>query len=324
MIDLEFTAQFVADFEGFVGTVYLDAAGVETIGYGETRRDIIERYRQTGISQPDALELLKVRVQEFADAVGASVTNSAALTPNRHAAFTSFAYNIGVGGFRDSTACRRFNSGDIDGVPEAMGWWNKAGGQVLEGLSRRRAAESALFVGQAVGEAAGGAARKILRLGDRGDDVRQAQRCLVRWGWGLDADGDFGPGTDRALRAFQSLEALKPDGVLGPKTWPVLESPPAPPAPPAGTTPPAPPWPGRLLQQGVDGDDVRQAQRRMFERGWSIAPDGLFGPRTDGVVRAFQSEKVLGVDGIIGPATWQALWTAPVTAGGATPDVESS
>src|SRR4051794_27461225 len=133
MIDQEFTARFVAGFEGFVGHVYRDAVGVETIGYGETRRDVIERYRNSGMSQADALELLKRRVQEFADAVEACITNKAALTPSRHAAFTSFAYNVGVGGFRDSTACKRFNAGDLAGVPEALGWWNKGGGQVLEG-----------------------------------------------------------------------------------------------------------------------------------------------------------------------------------------------
>ena len=148
MIDLDFTAKFIAGFEGFVGSVYLDTVGVETIGYGETRRDIIERYRQSGISKQDAMELLKQRVQEFADAVEGRITNSAALTPNRHAALTSLAYNIGagVGGFADSTACKRFNSGDLAGVPEAMGWWNKGDGKVIEGLTRRRTAEGALFM----------------------------------------------------------------------------------------------------------------------------------------------------------------------------------
>ncbi len=235
MIDLDFTARFVAGFEGFVKQVYLDAVGVETVGYGETRRDIIERYRRSGISQQDAFDLLKRRVQEFADAVEACITNRAALTPNRHAALTSLAYNIGVGGFRDSTACKRFNAGDIAGVPEAIGWWSKAGGQVFEGLSRRRAAECALFSGAGA------------------------------------------------------------------------------PAPDTGAVPV---WPGRLLQQGVDGDDVRRAQRRLGERGWRITVDGQFGPKTDATVRKYQGEKALVVDGVIGPTTWQALWIAPITPGG--------
>lgn len=319
MIDLDFTAGFIAGFEGFVGHVYLDAVGVETIGYGETRRDLIERYRSGGISRQQALELLKVRVQEFADAVEACITNRAALTPNRHAALTSFAYNVGVGGFRESTACTRFNAGDIAGVPEAIGWWNKGGGRVLEGLSRRRAAECALFDGNA-----GAGARPVVSRGtsggpatvcegDRGDLVRDAQRRLAERGVPVAADGVFGPGTTEAVRSFQRLQGLDADGVVGPATWQRLSSTPA---PAVAKEPGFPPWPGRLLCQGVDGDDVRQAQRRLAERGWAIAVDGSFGPRTDAIVRSYQTEKSLVVDGVVGPVSWQALWTATITAPG--------
>ncbi|WP_026124121.1 peptidoglycan recognition protein family protein [Nocardiopsis baichengensis] len=58
---------------------------------------------------------------------------------------------------------------------------------------------------------------------------------------------------------------------------------------------------------------LRRWQRRMAERGWSIAADGLYGSRTAGVARAFQAEKGLSVDGLIGPRTWSAAWTEPVT-----------
>lgn len=54
-------------------------------------------------------------------------------------------------------------------------------------------------------------------------------------------------------------------------------------------------------------------QRRMKERGWQIGFDGLYGPETAGVARAFQAEKGLVIDGLIGRATWSAAWTAPVT-----------
>jgi GH24 family phage-related lysozyme (muramidase)/peptidoglycan hydrolase-like protein with peptidoglycan-binding domain len=326
VIDLDFTAQFIAKFEGFVDHVYLDAVGVETVGYGETRRDVIERCRKSGISQPDALALLKQRVQEFANAVEACITNSADLTPNRHAALTSFAYNVGVGGFRDSTACKRFNAGDMAGVPEALSWWNKGGGRVLEGLSRRRAAECALFVkdggGQPSGAQASGAggavsAGSIVREGDRGDKVREAQQRLGEHGWPVTVDGIFGPTTTDAVRSFQRQCGLAPDGVLGPATWQRLSSPPAP--PPEHRTPECPPWPGRLLKQGVEGDDVRQAQSRFGARGWRVVVDGRFGPKTDATVRSYQTEKALVVDGVIGPTTWQALWTAPITGGGTIP-----
>jgi hypothetical protein len=60
-------------------------------------------------------------------------------------------------------------------------------------------------------------------------------------------------------------------------------------------------------------EDLRRWQRRMKDRGWSLDADGLYGPVTERVARQFQAEKGLVVDGLIGPATWAAAWTAPVT-----------
>ena len=61
-------------------------------------------------------------------------------------------------------------------------------------------------------------------------------------------------------------------------------------------------------------DDLRIWQSRMAARGWTIDADGLYGDQTANVARKFQREKGLSVDGLIGPATWAAAWTAPVTA----------
>ncbi len=77
----------------------------------------------------------------------------------------------------------------------------------------------------------------------------------------------------------------------------------------------APAYPGYLMRQDnnkVDGN-VHTWQARMAQRGWTIGVDGIFGPQTLRVVRAFQAEKNLGVDGIIGPRTWSAVWEMPVT-----------
>ncbi|GAB2517502.1 peptidoglycan recognition protein family protein [Nocardiopsis aegyptia] len=60
-------------------------------------------------------------------------------------------------------------------------------------------------------------------------------------------------------------------------------------------------------------EDLRRWQRRMRDRGWVITPDGLYGDQTEGVTRAFQREKRLTVDGLIGGRTWSAAWTAPIT-----------
>lgn len=66
---------------------------------------------------------------------------------------------------------------------------------------------------------------------------------------------------------------------------------------------------------GVDQQNVRQWQNKMLARGWSGigAADGMFGPNSEKVCRQFQSEKQLAVDGKVGPNTWAASWTAPIT-----------
>ena len=61
------------------------------------------------------------------------------------------------------------------------------------------------------------------------------------------------------------------------------------------------------------GEDVRTWQARMSRRGWRIDVDGAYGPQSREVCLAFQREKRLVVDGIVGPETWRAAWTAPIT-----------
>ncbi len=84
-----------------------------------------------------------------------------------------------------------------------------------------------------------------------------------------------------------------------------------PPPPVVTTTPPA--YPGRVTRRGSVGPRVRTIQRRLRARGWRITVDGIYGPRTEEIIRAFQAEKGLAADGIVGPRTWAALWTAPIT-----------
>jgi hypothetical protein len=65
---------------------------------------------------------------------------------NEYGAFLSLAYNIGPGAFKKSSALRLFNAGDKAGAAKALLMWNKAGGKVLAGLTRRREAEKKLFL----------------------------------------------------------------------------------------------------------------------------------------------------------------------------------
>ncbi|MEO5983298.1 MAG: peptidoglycan-binding protein [Pedococcus sp.] len=73
-----------------------------------------------------------------------------------------------------------------------------------------------------------------------------------------------------------------------------------------------PAYPG-LLKRGSTGNGVLTLQRRLRERGWKLDADGEFGSVTDRVVRGFQTDKRLAVDGEVGPRTWSALWSTPVT-----------
>lgn len=63
----------------------------------------------------------------------------------------------------------------------------------------------------------------------------------------------------------------------------------------------------------TDRANIRTWQARMHVRGWRLTVDGLFGPETDRVLRQFQAEKHLAVDGLLGPHSWGAAWTAPIT-----------
>lgn len=83
-----------------------------------------------------------------------------------------------------------------------------------------------------------------------------------------------------------------------------------------GTAPapqePVPPFPG-IMQKGSRGIGVAYLQDKFMHRGWQVTVDGIFGKETDTIVRKFQSEKGLDVDGIVGPKTWTCLWTCAVT-----------
>jgi peptidoglycan hydrolase-like protein with peptidoglycan-binding domain len=145
-----------------------------------------------------------------------------------------------------------------------------------------------------------------LREGDSGPDVRRLQRLLVMIKL-LDfdgIDGAFGPHTKAAVRSFQEGAGLAVDGVVGPHTW--------------GALPADPDTPE--LARGAHGHVVRALQQALERFGGPGSPtdpgaaDGDFGPRTENAVRAYQRDRGLTADGIVGDRTW---W-APAGAAGAT------
>ena len=65
--------------------------------------------------------------------------------PNKLAAITSFAYNVGLGNLSKSTLRKKINNKDYSSVPQELLKWNRASGKVMNGLTRRRKAEGELF-----------------------------------------------------------------------------------------------------------------------------------------------------------------------------------
>lgn len=135
----------IKQFEGLELEAYQDIAGVWTIGYGHTGPDVQPNMR---ISERDAEELLKKDLKPREDAVERLA--SVSLNQNEFDALVSFVYNVGAEAFKKSTARKRLNKNNRVGAAEALTWWNKAtvGGVLREvlGLTRRRAAEKALFL----------------------------------------------------------------------------------------------------------------------------------------------------------------------------------
>jgi peptidoglycan hydrolase-like protein with peptidoglycan-binding domain len=138
------------------------------------------------------------------------------------------------------------------------------------------------------------AAAKPLKKGSKGPRVRKAQRWL-----GIHADGIFGSGTRRAVKAFQRRHGLTADGIVGPATWAALRRA----AHSRRTT----------SRHTSSGGATKRGRVRLLQRRLGIAVDGVFGPATQRAVRRFQRRHGLTPDGIVGPATWAALGHASIT-----------
>ncbi len=170
-----------------------------------------------------------------------------------------------------------------------------------------------------------------LRRGDTGVAVSTIQRQLSRIAkdypsFGKPAvTGTFDADTEAAVRNFQRYFSLTADGVVGRATWYKIsyiyvsvkdlaeltsegedyfgaETPGA--------------WPGRTLRRGATGQDVELVQfwlselARFDDALLNVAVDGVFGAATERAVRAFQAFAGLAEDGVVGRATWTALYAA--------------
>jgi GH24 family phage-related lysozyme (muramidase) len=138
-------------FEGFRPNAYYDLdnkkkKGKLTVGYGFTDNDIPDLRPGYTIDKARAEQMLPDLINRK---YGPSVLDSVKVPLNdqQYSALTSLVYNIGPTNFSKSTLLKKLNSGDFEGAAEQFKVWNKAGGKTLEGLTKRRGAEEALFKG---------------------------------------------------------------------------------------------------------------------------------------------------------------------------------
>lgn len=133
----------IKSFEGLRLQAYRDAVGIWTIGYGTTR-NVQPNMR---ISEDEAEQFLQEDLNRFEQAINSSV--SVPINDNQFAALVSFTYNVGSGALRSSTLLKLLNARhDLRRTADEFPRWNKAGGRELAGLTRRRRAERALFLGE--------------------------------------------------------------------------------------------------------------------------------------------------------------------------------
>ena len=135
----------IKQFEGCKLTAYQDSVGVWTIGYGWTQ-PVDGKPIRAGmtIKQETAERLLKTGLVSYESDVSRLV--KVGLTQGQFDALVSFTYNLGARALSTSTLLRKLNAGDYAGAADEFLRWNKAGGKVLNGLTRRREAERALFL----------------------------------------------------------------------------------------------------------------------------------------------------------------------------------
>ena len=214
----------IKSFEGLYLEAYQDAVDIWTIGYGHIQ-GVSEGMK---ITVTEAEKLLSQDLKRYEQAVEDAVKIE--INENQFSALTSFCFNLGAGSLLQSTLLKLLNQGKIAEAANEFLRWDKAGGQSLLGLSRRRRAERALFLSQPWSEFLTWKPSKALRLAApgqplmRGEEVRQLQQALIKAGFDLEADGIFGYKTDQAVKQFQQQHGLTADGIVGAKTRKALFS----------------------------------------------------------------------------------------------------
>ena len=138
--------EIVKSFEGLALRPYVCAGGVNSVGYGATRSSTggpIDLGMEP-ISEAEA-EALLVRDLENSEGWISRLIKTA-LTENQFSALTSFTFNVGCSALMRSTLRMKLNRSEYQSAADEFPKWRIAGGRILAGLVRRRAAERSLFM----------------------------------------------------------------------------------------------------------------------------------------------------------------------------------
>ena len=138
--------ELIKSFEGFYSKPYLDPIGIPTIGYGATyypdKRKVTMKDKP--LTEKEASDLLRVMMTNYENDVKRLVKRE--LNQNQFDALVSFTYNLGGASLGKSTLLKKVNANPCDKtIKDEFLKWNKAGGKVLNGLTRRRNAEAELY-----------------------------------------------------------------------------------------------------------------------------------------------------------------------------------
>lgn len=194
----------IKEFEGLKVDAYLCPAGVWTIGYGHTAG--VQKGQKISAAQAEAylladLEQFEKKVDKY---------SGYCWNQNEFDALVSFAFNIGS---IDQLTANGNRTKAV--IAESILLYNKANGQVLDGLKKRRQIEQDLFLTEST--------VRTLKTGIAGMDVIYLQQRLTAKGYGVgDIDGKFGAKTLESVKAFQAENNLTVDGIVGAKTWAAL------------------------------------------------------------------------------------------------------
>lgn len=135
---------FIGQWEGLRTTAYQDIVGVWTVCYGETR----------GVRPGDTYtvaecnEMLSREVVAFHQSLTRCIPSLPTQPVGVQVAVVSWGYNVGTGAACRSTLARHLNAGDVVAACNQLPRWNRAGGQVVRGLTNRRISERELCLAE--------------------------------------------------------------------------------------------------------------------------------------------------------------------------------